>query len=140
MLRTAIVAILGLCVCAACTPKQRADAARRELIGNWKLNMAHNCAYGPVISDIMQLREDGGLEQSVLLQSGAKLDSDRGHWSFIPPSNVGLESHWSFPQNATAPVRESTSLIVEFHRSGNPVILINPDSNCFYEKVTIGSP
>ena len=56
-----------------------------------------------------------------------------GHWSFIPKFNIGLESRWDFRSGVKGPIKESESLIIEFGK--DPLIVVDPDSNCFYSKV-----
>ena len=73
------------------------------------------------------------MEQHLKLKDGREFQSASEHWSYIPRSNVGLESRWTFYANTQTPTKESESLVVEWSKP--PVILINPDSNCFYMKV-----
>ena len=127
--------ILAACALlfAGCNHRIDRPEAEKQLTGRWLLNTQRNCTYGPVESDELILHKDGRLEQHLRLKDGRAFKSMDGRWSFIPRTNVGLESRWDFRTNAADPVRESDSLVVEFGRE--PVILIDPDSNCFYEKV-----
>jgi len=131
MLRTVIFVLSIFAI--GCASRPTETEARRQLSGRWLLDTKHDCNYGPVKSDELLLREDGRLEQHLILKDGRTFDSTNGHWSFIPKSNVGLESRWSFRTEAEGPVKTSESLIVEFGKT--PVIVIDPDSNCFYWKM-----
>ena len=132
MLRTVIVLLCGLFVI-GCNRQPSETEAKRQLTGRWLLDTKHDCAYGPVASDELLLHEDGRLEQHLKLKDGRLFNSTEGHWSFIPKTNVGLESRWDFRTDVKEPVKGSESLIVEFGK--DPVIVIDPDSNCFYSKV-----
>jgi hypothetical protein len=131
MLRTVIAFLCGLTLLGCNHPPSEAEA-KRQLHGRWLLNTEHNCTYGPVESDELLLHEDGRLEQHLKLKDGRVFNSTDGRWSFIPQTNVGLESRWDFRSDAKEPIKESESLIVEFGKE--PVIVIDPDSNCFYMK------
>ena len=128
-----IIALLCISVVFGCNRPPSEPEAKRELTGRWLLNTKHNCTYGPVESDELLLHEDGRLEQHLKLKDGRAFDSTDGHWSFIPKTNVGLESRWDFRADVKEPVKGSESLIVEFGKE--TVIVIDPDSNCFYMKV-----
>jgi hypothetical protein len=106
--------------------------AKRELRGRWLLHAERDCTYGPVESDELLLHEDGRLEQHLKLKDGRLFNSTDGHWSFIPTTNVGLESRWDFRSDVKDPIKRSESLVVEFGKE--PAIVIDPDSNCFYLK------
>ena len=131
-MQTGIVLLCALLMLGCSRPPTVAEA-KRELTGRWILNTKHNCTYGPVESDELLLHEDGRLEQHLKLKDGRVFDSTDGRWSFIPRTNVGLESRWDFRADVKQPVKGSESLIVEFGK--DPVIVIDPDSNCFYMKV-----
>lgn len=94
--------------------------ARRELAGRWMLDVNHDCEYGPIESDEIVLHEDGRMEQHLKLKDGRVFNSNNEHWSFLPKSNVGLESRWNFSPRTAGPVKESESLVVEFGKE--PVI------------------
>jgi len=133
MLRTVTAALLCVFFMFGCGRAISDANARRALTGRWLLNTNRNCTYGAVESDELILYEDGKMEQHLRLKDGRKFDSNSEHWSFIPKTNIGLESRWNFPAGAKAPSKESESLIVEFSKP--PAIVIDPDSNCFYAKV-----
>ena len=134
MFRLAGILTCGL-VLVGCSRNPSQAEAVRELSGHWVLHTERDCTYGPVKSDELRLYPDGRLGQHLTLRDGGKYDSENEHWSFTPPSSVGLESRWDFhfSADAKAPSKESESLIVEF--GSEPVIVIDPDSNCFYSKV-----
>lgn len=132
MLRTVTVLLSGLFLF-GCNRLPNDAEAKRQLTGRWLLHTERNCTYGPIESDELRLHQDGRMEQHLKLKDGRTYDSDNERWSFIPKTNVGLESRWNFPAQAKVPTKESESLIVEFGRE--PVIVIDPDSNCFYMKV-----
>jgi len=131
MLRT-IVAILGSLILIGCNRPPNEVEAKQQLTGRWLLNTERNCTYGPVASDELVLHQDGRLEQHVKLKDGRTYESQNEQWSFMPKSNVWLQSRWTFPADAKAPYKETQSLVVEFGKE--PAIVINPDSNCFYMK------
>lgn len=132
MLRTVITLLLGLLLF-GCNRRPDEATAKQQLTGRWVLNTQRNCTYGPIESDELRLHEHGHMEQHLKLKDGRTYDSENERWSFIPKTNVGLESRWNFPANSKARTKESESLIVEFGKE--PVIVIDPDSNCFYMKV-----
>ena len=123
---------LVISICLGCNRPVNEAEARRELSGRWLLHTERDCTYGPVESDELLLHEDGRLEQHLKLKDGRVFDSTDGHWSFIPKTNVGLESRWDFRSDVKDPIKRSESLIVEFGKE--PAVVIDPDSNCFYLK------
>ena len=127
---------LFACLTMGCSPKYGKAEGTRVLAGSYTLNFRNNCAYGPVEYDKLILHSDGRLEQHLKLRDGTPLDSERGHWEFYPPSNVFLEEHWDFHFDADQkqPKRGNYSLIVEFISKEPPIIVVDPDDNCFYEK------
>jgi len=132
MLRTMIAVVCAMLLLGCNRPVNEVEA-KRQLTGRWLLNTERNCTYGPVESDELLLHQDGRLEQHLKLKDGRVFNSTDGHWSFMPSTNVGLESRWDFRTDVKSPVKGSESLIVEFGKQ--PVIVIDPDSNCFYMKV-----
>jgi hypothetical protein len=128
-----VTAISCFCFALGCNRPVDEAEARRQLSGRWVLNTERNCTYGAIESDELVLFPDGRMGQHLKLRDGRAFDSTNERWSFMPKTNVGLESRWNFPADAKAPTKESESLIVEFGR--RPVIVIDPDSNCFYMKM-----
>jgi len=134
----AVVAAVTLfaCLTTGCSPKYGKAEGTRVLAGSYTLNFRNNCTYGPVEYDKLILHSDGRLEQHLKLQDGTLLDSERGHWEFDPPSNVFLEERWDFHFRPIQkqPERGSDGLVVEFFSKEPPIIVIDPDDNCFYEQ------
>ena len=107
-MQTGIVMLCGLLIF-GCNRSPTVAESKRELTGHWILNTKHDCTYGPVESDELLLHEDGRLEQHLKLKDGRVFESTDGHWSFIPRTNVGLESRWDFRADVKEPVKGSES-------------------------------
>lgn len=131
--RNIMTTLLCTCFLYGCNGRLSEADAKKELTGRWLLNVEHNCRYGAVEKDELVLHEGGRMEQHLKLKDGREFRSENERWSFVRESNVSLESRWSFPADSKAATKESESLIVEF--SKQPVIVLDPDSNCFYMKV-----
>jgi len=131
-LRFAVV-FSSACFVLGCNHPSNEAEATKQLSGRWLLNTQRDCSYGPVESDELLLLPDGRLEQHLKLKDGRTFQSTSERWFYSPKTNVDLESRWTYPADAKTPTKESESLIVEFGKS--PVIVIDPDSNCFYMKV-----
>lgn len=125
-------AIVCVSLAVGCHRSVTEGEANRELTGRWVLNTELNCTYGAVESDELVLLPDGRMEQHLKLKDGQAFNSTTEHWSFMPKTNVSFDSRWNFPIDAKTPIKESESLIVEFGKT--TVIVIDPDSNCFYQK------
>jgi len=143
-LRPALSSFLAfqLLASAGCSPKYDKANGTRILSGSYRLNSTNNCTYGPVDSDVLVLHPDGRLEQHVRLKDGRKFDSEQGRWEFSPPSNVWLDDRWDFHFENTRkdPEKGSYSLTVEFFSKEPPVIVVDPDDNCFYERGSTAQP
>jgi hypothetical protein len=120
-------------VLASCDTGADPATAARVLPGEYAFRPNNGCTYGPVKSDQLILYPNGTYDQHLRLQDGRSFDSTGQKWVFISRHNIGMESRWDYPAGAKAPIRESDSLVVEFSKP--PVIVIDPDNNCFYEQV-----
>ncbi|MCU1285652.1 MAG: hypothetical protein JWO13_2002 [Acidobacteriales bacterium] len=130
-----VLAILSTVACRR-SPATASDA-RGTLVGRWELKMGSDCSDYDIQSDILVLHSDGTFEQHVVSSSGAHYDATNEHWSYVPDNAVSFDARRNFfsrqQPNLQAGVSIHETLIVEF---GDPsVILLNPDSNCFYRKM-----
>lgn len=140
MLRKLIecVGVICVLVTGACrhAPPDPIDA-RRMLTGHWELRLGNDCKDYGIQSDMLVLHSDGRLEQHFVSSSGARYDASEGHWSYVPDNSVSFDARRNFfskqPSTGTIGVSVHETLIVEF---GSPsIILLNPDSDCFYRKI-----
>ncbi len=81
-------------------------------------------------SDKLILHSDGRLEQHLKLLNGKHYDSAHERWEYTPDNGVFLDRRLT----ASAGTPELEGLIVEF--SEPPAILLNPDQDCFYQKIS----
>jgi hypothetical protein len=116
----------------ACKQTPTAEDAHRLLSGKYRLVVRHDCEQWGVDSDTLVLHADGRMEQHLKLRNGKSYDSVQAHWEYIPDHSVSLDRRLviSDPQNAG--MAQLQVLIVEF--SDPPVIVLNPDEDCFYER------
>jgi hypothetical protein len=122
---------------AGCTRGPSIAEANRKLAGKWELALGHDCRDYGIRSDTLILHGSGRLEQHFVSVFNQRYDASDERWSYSPDDHINLETRRDFftkqPPNEVigVPIREN--LIVEF---GNPsVIVLNPDSDCFYRKV-----
>ena len=80
--------------------------------------------------DKLILHSDGRLEQHLKFLNAKKFDSAQEHWKYTPDDGILLNQRLTAP----AGTPESEGLIVEFREP--PVILLNPDEDCFYQKIS----
>ena len=90
----------------------------------------HDCQDWGIESDKLILHSDDRLEQHLKFLNGKKFDSAQEHWEYTPNNGISLNRRLTAP----AGTLESEGLIVEF--SEPPVILLNPDEDCFYQKIS----
>jgi hypothetical protein len=125
-----LVAIVG------CAQKRTPAEARALLVGEWNLHIGSDCADYDVASDKLIFHSDGTLEQHTVSKRGFHYDAPAEKWDYLPEKRVFLDSRKNFfnsqPANEFVGARIGEGLIVEF--TTPPVILLNPDQNCFYTK------
>lgn len=128
--------IFGLFATAGCTNKRSVSEARALLTGEWNLHIGSDCAMYDLASDKLILHSDGTLEQHTVSKRGFRYDAPAEKWEYSPQNHVLLDSRKDFfnsqPKNEFVGVRRVEGLLVEF--TTPPVILLNPDQNCFYTK------
>jgi hypothetical protein len=122
----------------SCTRTPSVADANRMLSGDWELALGHDCRDYGIRSDNLALHPDGTFEQHFVSIYDQHYDSDRGHWSYSPDNHINFDSRKNFltkqPQEGVAGMSVRENLITEFRKP--PIILLNPDSDCFYRKVT----
>ena len=130
MLIVTFVAIVG------CTQKRTPAEARALLVGEWNLHIGSDCADYDIASDKLILHSDGTLEQHTVSKRGFHYDAPAEKWDYLPEHSVSFDSRKNFfnsqPANEFVGAKMGESLLVEF--TTPPVILLNPDQNCFYTK------
>ena len=107
-----------------CNRAPKPEEAHKRLVGQWRLVVKSDCKHWGVDSDTLILHSDGRMEQHLKLLNGKKYDSAQEHWEYSADLHIVLD------QRLRVSVPEV--LIVEF--SDPPVIVLNPDGNCFYER------
>jgi hypothetical protein len=121
----------------SCSRAPSAAEANRLLAGRWKLVIGQDCRGNGIKSDVLFLHGDGRLEQHFLSDYGQRFVSTDERWSYVPDDSINFDMRKDFlhrqPPNEAVGVSIHETLLVEF---GNPaIILLNPDGNCFYQKV-----
>lgn len=128
------MAVVGMLVFFGACRQRSATMMKEEIPGRWILQTQRNCTYGPVKSDELTFHSDGTFDQKLSTFDGKMYQSSVNHWSLLNNSrNIALEARWNLPKGADVPRRESESLIIE--ATNPPSIVIDPDNNCFYQKV-----
>jgi hypothetical protein len=134
MLRMMLLIIL--IYAAGCERRQASyETQRSELVGVWKLAKVspQSCPYGESIKDDrLILRPDGTMEQTLVFLDGRSLESHGQRWFLYSNGNVSLERRINVKSGQGTEFR-SEGLVV--HHGENPIMLIDPDSNCFYQRV-----
>ena len=90
-----------------------------------------------VLSDRMILHSDGRMEQHAIYGAGKHYDAVDEHWDILTERSVFLDRWLDLTDNPTGKPTPA-GLSVEFTRP--PLILVNPDSNCFYERSVSDAP
>lgn len=127
-LRTVIIAVLVGATTNGCS---RTDITSAALVGEWYLQVPKGCEYGDVQRDRLVLRGNGTLEQHIEFKDGSKYSSVTERWKLVSGSSISLERRLSVPANGR---REKGGEILVIEATNPPVILLDPDKNCFYEK------
>jgi len=115
------------------------DEVQNRLAGEWVLIVKSSCSDLGIRSDKLILHGDGRLEQHLEMTSGKRFDSSTdSKWSFMPENSVSLDERFNVAKSGTEVSVEKRHeiLIVEFSKP--PSILLNPDLNCFYQRVSAG--
>jgi hypothetical protein len=127
---------LVLLVAAGCSRQRTPTEAKALLVGDWSLHIGSDCTGYDVASDKLILHSDGTFEQHTVSKRGYRYDAPAEKWDYIPDHSVFLDSRKDFlnsqPENGFVGAKKVEGLLVEF--TTPPVILLNPDQNCFYTK------
>jgi hypothetical protein len=138
MVQKPVIRLLSLIllVAAGCNRERTPIEAKALLAGDWNLHIGSDCAEYDVASDKLVLHSDGTFEQHTVSKRGYRYDAPAEKWDLIDDHSVFLDSRKDFfssqPTNEFVGLRTGEGLIVEF--TTPPVILLNPDENCFYTK------
>jgi hypothetical protein len=128
--------ILALLAIVGCEHKRTPSEARALLAGDWNLHIGSDCADYDVASDKLILHSDGTFEQHTVSKRGYRYDALAEKWDLISDHSVFLDSRKDFfnsqSKNGFVGAKKVEGLPVEF--TTPPVILLNPDQNCFYTK------
>jgi hypothetical protein len=130
--RCALVVALAFFGMLGCRRKPNSEEASKILAGKWRLVSRHDCKHWGVDSDVLVLHANGRMEQHLKLLNGRSYDSVQEHWAYIPDHSISLDRRLAVSDPQYARLPESEILIVEF--SEPPVIVLNPDQDCFYER------
>jgi hypothetical protein len=129
-----LLLFVALLAAVGCNHKRTESEARSLLVGEWNLHIGSDCANYDVGSDKLILHTDGTFEQHTVSKRGYRYDAPAEKWDYLPDHSVFLDSRKDFfnsqSTNEFVGVRRVEGLLVEFTRP--PVILLNPDQNCFY--------
>jgi hypothetical protein len=124
MVRLLLVASVG------CNRTPNGDTATKDLVGTWTFQSGSGCKYG-VASDVLEIRQDGSFVQRTVPLGSVDATLTQGRWAYSEPRGISLDKRFHVPAQGTVE-RRSEILVVEF--SSPPIILLDPDSNCFYER------
>ncbi|MBZ5506304.1 MAG: hypothetical protein LAO78_12665 [Acidobacteriia bacterium] len=128
--------IIALLAVVSCKHKRTDSEARSLLVGEWNLHIGSDCAMYGVASDKLILHSDGTLEQHTVSKRGFHYDAPAEKWDFLPEHSVSFDSRKNFfnsqPANEFVGAKIGEVLLVEF--TTPPVILLNPNEDCFYTK------
>jgi hypothetical protein len=125
--RKVIAFFLFLTLATGCSEKKSAIS----LVGEWKLQVPKGCNYGDVKSDRLILHADGAMEQYIDFADGSNYSSKTEHWKQLSAGDVSLQKRMHVPNNGS---REKRGEILLIEPTNPPLILLDPDANCFYEK------
>jgi hypothetical protein len=108
-----------------------------ELVGSWHLVFGSDCSSYRLASDELMLRSDGTFDQHVSATDGRHFDWTGQHWRYLPKRSIELDQRRNFFTSQTSStlvgVPETEVLLLDLRSS--PQILLNPHSDCVYEKV-----
>ena len=140
MLRTIMmlaVFILLLSFTLSCRRNATPDEARALLAGEWQLIIASNCRDLGIASDKLLLNLDGKMEQHAILSDGQHYDSVTERWQYLPDNRIELNERFNVSRaegnGGSGTEKRFEILIVQF--TNPPSILLDPDKNCFYQKM-----
>ena len=131
----ATLACISLVFC-GCSSRQ-AKPDRSALAGTWNLRIGSSCSSRAVLSDRLILHSDGRMEQHAIYGAGKHYDAVDEHWDILTERSVFLDRWLDLTDNPTGKPTPA-GLSVEFTRP--PLILVNPDSNCCYERSVSDAP
>ena len=143
MLRKLMVVLIVLgTLCACRRHKDLIGDHPLELVGTWQLLIRSSCDQYGIKSDTLNLRADGTFEQHVTSKDGKQTDLTGQHWKYDANGHTGdveldkrLESFT--PEHLGGPSGNAVGtfevLIVDV--KSEPVIVVNPDSDCVYSKI-----
>jgi hypothetical protein len=138
-LKSLIVLLLG-CLCAGCYKPVTPDDGKNQLAGQWILIVKSSCSDLGIRSDKLVLHRDGRLEQHLEMISGERFDSSAdSKWSFIPGNSLSLDERFNVAKSGAKVSIEKRHeiLIIEFTKP--PSILLDPDQDCFYQRVSVNA-
>ena len=104
------------------------------MAGSYELRIGNDCSHRGIEFSRLVLSPDGTFEQQTKF-IGAVPSSDRGKWSVLghDVSLEGVRDCTGLLSPKSPGAAMNATLLVE--RNGGIVILLNPDANCFYEKM-----
>jgi len=113
----------------------------KELVGTWQLLVRSSCNQYGVKSDALTLHADGTFDQQVIFDDGKRVSASAQHWDYNADGSHGhiaLDKRLEFFEPELTQAKKGGSagmfevLLVDFQYE--PVILLNPDSDCVYGK------
>jgi hypothetical protein len=107
-----------------------------ELVGNWHLVFGSDCSGYGLGSDELVLRSDGTFDQHVSAKDGRHADWMGQHWRYLPKNSIEFDQRRNFlnSQNSSTLVGVPETEVLLLDLRGSPQILLNPKSDCLYEK------
>lgn len=108
--------------------------SRAALVGQYRLHVGNgNCSGRGIENSILELRPDGTSEQRDRFVDGSKFVT-AGKWQYDGDDHISIDH---LRTTATLEIDKQASptfasLIVEWSKP--PVILLNPDDDCFFDK------
>lgn len=136
----AVVSLFLLVLSAGCTRnKLLVGEHPSELVGDWQLLIRHSCDTYGVKTDTLIMYADGSFDQHVAMNDGRKFDLSAQRWTYDASDghgHISLDKRLEFFEPEYPASRNaagfSEDLLMEY--KSDPVIILNPDSDCVYVK------
>lgn len=110
-----------------------------ELVGNWQVLVRSSCDTYGVKADTLVLYADGRFDQHVAMNDGRNFDLSAQRWSYDASDghgHISLDKRLEFFTPEHSASRNAAGifedLLMEY--KSEPVIILNPDSDCVYVK------
>ena len=133
--RLMILGIL-LCLCGCRKTALNGDHPR-ELVGIWQMLIRSDCKDLGLKSENLELHPDGTFDQHVTAVDGRHVDVKGEHWKFVPNHSIQFNRRHDFLilQTGSSLWGSPQDEVLTLELGSPPVVLINPPSDCVYQKI-----